>query len=545
MTVTQPTRVPATRRPVETSPRTTPGLNPTGADVRGGAKLYGAFSVETFCNAGPLGLTHDDAEGWLAYVSQFNAPNFHYRDAGVKIWAYYETYDNWQDTYGLDAVRSCYHSGHGAMDANGVFYVPMGAAWAGNDCTATSSNMRLGNEGLRYVFWSTCESLRVLDGHSPVRTWSAANLGLRMIFGFETVSWDDARYGSGFWHHWKQGKSLSTAWLDASWDIATDQAPSVSANGATAEEAQHRLFNERYLAAEPASTAWWWWRWYDVRGSAAREPSRHVPAEPRGLVLAPITSRSLSSVAQRFDVDASAAEHLPGSTAMSAGNRVVHLGDDGTVSATLAEPNLANRTALPRAAAASMAADAVRAFGLDEHGPLVIDRIVAMQEAGATQAGDGQAEGPFTTGTIVQLRQAVEGMTVITPGAGTVRVTLDNDGTVVHVQSSTREVEGFFDQPRTTPREPAPPGGAGGDDTSMSGDPADVDARLADAFGRRLRAIVAAGAAPVGYSTVPGTTEVGYDLRAHSAVLVAQRAVEVDFGRGLRKRYWVSAPIFG
>jgi len=109
---------------------------------RAGAKLYGAFSIETFCNQGSLSRTHDDAAGFLAYVEQFNARNFWYQDAGVQVWAYQETYDNWQDTYGMDAVRAAYHSGHGGMDANGVFYVPMGSAWAGNDCTALSTDMR-------------------------------------------------------------------------------------------------------------------------------------------------------------------------------------------------------------------------------------------------------------------------------------------------------------------------------------------------------------------------------------------------------------------
>ena len=139
---------------VPTAPVQVPGENPTAEtalDARAGANLYGAFSIETFCNAGALSLTHDDTWGFLRYTEQFNPRNFWYQDAGVKVWAYYEDYDNWQDTYGMDAVRTVYHCGHGGMDANGVFYVPMGAAWAGNDCTATSTNMRLGNEHARYV----------------------------------------------------------------------------------------------------------------------------------------------------------------------------------------------------------------------------------------------------------------------------------------------------------------------------------------------------------------------------------------------------------
>ncbi|MEA3032515.1 MAG: hypothetical protein QOH86_531, partial [Sphingomonadales bacterium] len=85
------------------------------AAPRGGANLYGCCSIEKFCDAGSLAYTHEDAQGFYDYVKQFNAPNFWYKDAGVAVWLYYEPYDHWQDTYGADAVRSFYHSGHGGM----------------------------------------------------------------------------------------------------------------------------------------------------------------------------------------------------------------------------------------------------------------------------------------------------------------------------------------------------------------------------------------------------------------------------------------------
>ena len=79
----------------------------------------------------------------------------------------------------------------------------MGAVWDDRSL-ALSSKMAFANEKLRYLFWSTCLSLRVHDGHSPDRTWRLANKGgLRMIFGYETVSYDSGRYGSEFWKQWK------------------------------------------------------------------------------------------------------------------------------------------------------------------------------------------------------------------------------------------------------------------------------------------------------------------------------------------------------
>ncbi|MET9550836.1 DUF6345 domain-containing protein [Streptomyces sp. NPDC006627] len=155
---------------------------------------WGAFSIQKFVNQSPLFHTHADATGWLAYLQQFYDRNFWFADGGAQVWAYEETYDNWQDRYGMDAVCAVYHSGHGGMDGNGVFFAPLGAAWDGRS-DAVSNRMALGNEKANYVFWSTCDSLKVTGGHSPIRTWAGPNIGFRMIFGFETVSIDSPDYG--------------------------------------------------------------------------------------------------------------------------------------------------------------------------------------------------------------------------------------------------------------------------------------------------------------------------------------------------------------
>ena len=129
--------------------------------VRGGANAYGAFSIETFANSGGLTYTHEDAQGFYDYVKQFAAPNFWYRDGGVAVWAYYEEYDNWQDTYGMDAVNVVYHSGHGGRLADGRVWFPLGADWSGQGTNAWSDKMRLGNERVNYIFWSTCSACPV------------------------------------------------------------------------------------------------------------------------------------------------------------------------------------------------------------------------------------------------------------------------------------------------------------------------------------------------------------------------------------------------
>ncbi|MFN0073733.1 MAG: DUF6345 domain-containing protein [Chloroflexota bacterium] len=518
--------------------------NPLGSQdvtgVRGGAHMYGACSIESFCNAGALSLTHEDAQGWANYVAQFNALNFRFYDSSVQPWAYYEAYDNWQDTYGVDAVRAFYHSGHGGMDANGVFYAPLGGSWGNEGCTAISSKMRLGNEYLRYIFWSTCLSLRVLDGHSPIRTWNNSTLGLRMIFGFETVSVDDPNYGKFFWEEWnRNGRKLSQAWLDASWRIAHNQAPSVAACGSSAVDAQSRLYNEQYFQPQPVSHDWWWWRWYNA-ASLARESSRTVPRQPLVANLRPL-SESWARMAEIADGLAFGARNGIQGSYPEGGASPVRIGADGRIVARLAEANRSNRGAFGAQRALARAGEAIEQYGLAQNVQLVFDRVMLANEAGGSAAGSGAMEGPFTTETVVQFRQQIDGLPVITPGAGVVRISLDNDGTVTSVQSAVREVEGLSArlQSSVTP----PPGSP-----ALSADPrpeseGDAEAALRTAFGRRLASLAVRGEVPVGYQVVPGTTEVGYHIQGDSAALITHQQVEVDFGGGYRKRYWVSAPL--
>jgi len=556
MNTTQPTQVPpgATLSEAETTQISSenPMEGGVAASVRGGANLYGGCSIEVGCGCsfGTLTYTHEDAQGWLNYVNQFTPINFWYKDCGVKPWIYYEPYDDWQDTYGVDAVMAFYHSGHGGMDANGVFYLPMSAPWGDEGCTIISSNDKLlwGNERIRYIFLSTCLSLRVLEGHNPIRTWHRSNRGWRMLFGYETVSWDNPDYGKFFWEEWNKNKSFSTAWLDASWRIAHDQAPSVVACGATAEEAQNRLFNERSFYRDRVSNAYYWWRWY-YASAVARELQLVLP---QNLMVARLQSvaaarQSARTLAERFQTDieipAEVTAVREGGYRVAAGEKSIAYASDGSIEVQLAKPNLANHTPLAAQRATALAQEAVWRYGLDQQVPVVFDRVLLSFEGGGTANGSGQLEGPYTTGTIVQFRQLVNGVPVITPDAGTVRISIDNDGTVTNVHASVRAIEQLRSRPTRSVSAPTPEGFAA---PVLAPEPSNYEQQLAAEFSRQLASWVAKGGGgmPLEFTTVPGSTEIGYDIRGNEAVLIARRAVEVNFGSGYRKRYWVTVPLF-
>ncbi len=511
---------------------------------------YGAFSVEKFAAASDLSYTHEDAQGWLNYVQQFQAANFWYRDAGVAPWAYYEQYDNWQDTYGLDAVMAAYHSGHGAMDGNGVFYAAMGANWGGLGTNAMSSQMKLGNEQARYLFWSTCFSLRVLGGHNPIRTWNGANLGFRMLFGYETTSIDAGNYGSDFWKQWNRNKSFSQAFLDMSWyDVSTHQAPSVTACGATAAEAQNRLYNERFFDWGAVSRNYWHWRWYYAAASAlgARALNQRVPARIAAaqLALEPVSARSVRTIANRIPIGIT----IPGEvTANPLGIIVVANGDrslaidrNGTYEAQIAPPNLESRNELPLGTAIRRAQDAIRQFGLDRN-EITFDRVLHKYDCAGSTQGSGSIGTPRLCETVVQFTQLIDGVPVIGPGEGKVSVTLDNDQNVTAIVDRSRTIA------RVSPGLAAPPV----DPSRSTPTPTEPDRHtidperlLAARWQDRMRSWAIGGQMPERYAVVPGSFEVGYVIRGNAATLVARQEVEADCGGGFLKRFVVETPIQG
>ena len=256
---------------------------------RSSTQIYGACSIETYRAAGALHAAHRDAGGFLDAVDSFAAPDYWRRDAAVKSWLYDSGLTSAAGR-NIDAVRVFYHAGHGRMDEAGTYRLPMGALWTGVDACLESDRMWLGADKLRYLFWSTSESLCVSEGRNPLRSWARRNAGLRMMFGFDSVCWDSGSYGANFWRHWRMGKSFSQAWLDGAWDVAHDQSPVVAACGATREEALATLFDERRFDGARSKGLWWAWRWHATLASHRRDIVLSTPpSELRTVRLVPVT----------------------------------------------------------------------------------------------------------------------------------------------------------------------------------------------------------------------------------------------------------------
>lgn len=514
---------------------------------------WGAFSIQKFVNQNPLSHTHEDATGWLAYLQQFYDRNFWFADSGVQVWAYEETYDNWQDRYGVDAVCAVYHSGHGGMDGNGVFFAPLGAKWD-NRSDAISNRMAFGNEKANYVFWSTCNSLRVLDGHSPVRTWAGPNLGSRMIFGFETTSIDSPDYGKKFWEKWRAGQTFCDAWLNASWDIYHGQAPSVCATGATQAEAQNRLNSERNFYRDHVPDSWYAWRWYYAR-EGLRDPLTQAPATPQIVQLAPRDpSAELSKLGQLAHFPAAALQEVQverqGVLSASSGDRFISTAPQAVRWVKLAEANHRNTRQLATERAVEIAQRFVQEHGQDTDGvELVVDGVHDLMQNSGKKDGSQIGE-PVSLQTHVTFRQAFDGVPVITPGRGEFRVALDNDGTVVQATLSTRTPTG---DTRTPSSAVAPPSGKGQQALASPG-ARDPRQALDEAQQRRIGHLSAMAAdgdrsaadieAQLEIRDVPGSLEVGYEIEGNEAYPAARKLIEIGSRDSMFKtQRWVVAPI--
>lgn len=513
------------------SPFTLVGPTIQTPKIGGSDDWYGACSIEDFLPAGSGGsdlyATHEDAEGFLDYPTQFRNANFWYKDGSVKSWMYGEQYDNYLDTYGADAVTVFYHSGHGGMDNNGVFYLPMGGVWDGSS-GVNSTQMFLGNEEARYVFFSTCLSCRVLEGHSPIKTWWGHCLGVRMLFGFETVSLDRPEYGKWFWEEWKKGKSFSQSWLDSSWRIYHGQAPSVVAMGANQAEAVNRLNNERVFTRDAAVTNWMQWKWYYAdRSSRALSSLQHIPDQGTKLEFSPVESRAaeaqrvaktLGFTKKGFD---QASIDQTGNIIVNSGNLRAIVSPDGRRDYQIKSINAENRQSIDPDKARSVAERMVTALDLPNQ-QLVFDTYRVGRTCGGTNEGSGKLDEPNTTDVTVVFRPVVNGIPNVNTDHGNLSITVDNDGSVTSIRDTTRVVEAVRDVPVFA-------------DPKTSQATKDIAQVLTDSVkGRYGRAKT---------SLLLDTVQVGYDYSGKTGGLVAQGTFEINFGQDIRKLYQARVPI--
>ncbi|MDR6196043.1 DUF6345 domain-containing protein [Siphonobacter sp. SORGH_AS_0500] len=528
-------------------------------NLGGSDDVYGANSIQIFpqyvdasgVQNANLTRTHADARGFLDWLGTWNRGNFWYQDGGVNVWAYEETFDNWQDTYGQDAVLIFYHSGHGGMDfSNGNYFVPMGGTWD-NRNEAASTRMRVGNETAKYLFWSTCQSLKVPDvvpdnpNHlAPWSTWdSPTNQGLRMIFGFHTNSYDHADYGKNFGKNYNAGQTFRNAWINASWAIAHNQIATVATSGSNQQEALQRLNTERLFQWSAVARNWWAWSW--TGGFTQPFPMMAELQKPTQLEVLLLGARQfdekrVAALASELGFSRKEVENMgflkDGSLAVLNGKGRLLVDEEGRFQATLATANLGNTRAIAKDRAITIAQKWIKDLNFEREGiTLKFDSLRPTMMQAGTREGSGRLEEPFVSDTTVVFRQTANGLDSVNANHGLVMVTVDNDGTVTHLHNSTRVVEGTSSVPRLMPGIPKNAASALWSDEAL----------LNQQFQQKL---TSEGVLRETSKTLDATlleSKTGYDFSgAQSAGIVVQRDYERASGTLTAKRYKVRVPLF-
>lgn len=145
---------------------------------------------------------------------------------------------------------------------------------------------------------------------------------------------------------------------------------------------------------------------------------------------------------------------------------------------------------------------------------------------GGTLKGSGVLETPSAIETIVQFRQAHNGIESVNSGHGLIAVSVDNDGRVVNVHDSTKAVLGETGKRTSKTSSPRDPYG-------------ETDLSLEDQFSKKVDKLTAGGDGKP--STIREVT--GYDFSGNLGTVVHQKDVEIEFANHLRERYKVRIPL--
>ncbi|MVN20506.1 DUF6345 domain-containing protein [Mucilaginibacter arboris] len=498
--------------------------------------LLGLCSIQDF--SGSLGnhnsdlhATHADAQGFYNYLYNWYTANYYMKDGAVQTWLYEEPNDHWQNYYGIDAVDVFYHSGHGAMTANGIFQAPTGGKWNNETWISSNHNMLMGNQRLRYIFWSTCFSCRVFGGITPITTWwnDDSNPGFRMLFGFETTSFDNPNYGSNFWNHYKAGQSFSTSWLYGSWDISHNQTPTVVASGATQAEATNIVMNEKLFQWGTVARNWYQWRW--LVASSVASHNKMLPKEMLVAELAPfkVDHAEVGRLADQLGFSGKAIDGFgiskEGTYVLDEGEKKITINQQGHFNAKLANVNFENRRQLDQNKARQTAEQYMREqLGKDTE--LQFQAVRLGKTCGGSTKGSGKLDEEYVTDTTIEFRQVINGVPVVNTDNGVVRVTIDNDGTITNFHNSVKKVLNLSNKPKQMPIDP-----------NRNGHALETRQDTEQLFAKKLAEYKTENVKPI-------SDEIGYDVSGRHGGVVAKREYEVTFENDLKKSIQVIVPIF-
>ncbi|TPG28204.1 DUF6345 domain-containing protein [Mycolicibacterium hodleri] len=230
--------------------------------------LGGWYIVDhSACGNADLPATRGDTWGFVNGRAAWQEKNFVYGNGDVWADDFMSSSDHYAASNlpagfdGVDSVVLGYIASHGVTSGS-TFTMSSGGTGHGG-CTVKSTQMSFGQNDLRYMFFSTCQSVRNVN---PGAVWFRTAKGVRAIFGYHTNIVDSDAYGKYFFENWKKtGAKTTDSFLDASWRVSHDQSPVAAWFGPDMATAETSRDNEEYFQLDAISGRSIAWSWYDAR----------------------------------------------------------------------------------------------------------------------------------------------------------------------------------------------------------------------------------------------------------------------------------------
>jgi hypothetical protein len=217
------------------------------------------------CGVPDLPSTRDDTFGFVNNCAGWQKRSFVYADDNV--WVddfksgsdYYASSDTVNGFDGADSPVIAYVSTHGKTDGT-TFRIVTGGNSDHGGCRVYTTAMSLGENNLRYLFLSTCESVL----KDPRAVWGSTARGIRALFGYDNDAVDSDKYGQYFFENWKKaGAKTTDSFLDASWRISHDQTPVATWCGPNQATAEGLRDTETYFQLGAITCGWMASRWLE------------------------------------------------------------------------------------------------------------------------------------------------------------------------------------------------------------------------------------------------------------------------------------------
>jgi hypothetical protein len=414
--------------------------------------LGGWYIVDhSACGNANLPATHGDTWGFINGRAAWQKKNFVYGNADV--WT--DDFKSGSDHYaasnlpagfdGVDSVVVGYIATHGVTSGT-TFTMSAGGTGHGG-CTVRSTQMSFGQNDLRYMFFSTCQSVRNVD---PGAVWFRTAKGIRAILGYHTNIVDSDAYGKYFFENWKKtGAKTTDSFLDASWRVSHDQVPVAAWFGPDAATADSLRDNEEFFQLDAISGRSIAWSWYDARTLdrellLSRVPIMtlefNAPREPEGA--AEVVSRLSSGEPVEIDETTISGDNVCHRTRN--GSVLVFNTRSGSIDLTFPAFSSPSVVDFTDAEAVNAATDYLRGREATLQGPRVDDADIALIPSVVRRSMVGSAEEsgstePHVRHVTVVFRQTVNGIATIGTG-GVVEVTINGDREVCRVRSVLREI---------------------------------------------------------------------------------------------------------